>query len=278
MSAATLAGTLGFYLLAAVALGASVFLQQARLRTAGWILAGLGAVMHMAAIGLRCAELHRTPFATSAESLSLLAWLLVLLYLGAQALWRLTAAGAISMGLAFLLVFMAGRIGDATTKQAISPMLNEQSVSLHVVATLAGLGAFALASCCGALFLIEQRLLKSKRSLEWLQRLPPLMVVDRAALTLAAIGFPLLTLGILSGLVRALGGGMAPGWATDPKLLLAYAAWGVYGVYLLVRLLASWSPSRAAIALLVGLLLSLLVFVAPTASHHFLVEEPVKIQ
>lgn len=278
MSAMALAGTLGLYLLAAVALGAAVLLQNTRLRTAGWVLASLGALAHMAAIGLRCAELHRAPFVTPAESLSLLAWLLVLLYLGAQALWKLTAAGAISMGLAFLMVFLAGRIGDATAGRATSPLLNEQAVSLHVVATLAGLGAFALASCCGALFLIEQRLLKSKRSLDWLQRLPPLMVVDKAALTLAAIGFPLLTLGILSGLVRALGGGMAPGWATDPKLLLAYAAWGVYGVYLLVRLLASWSPSKASIALLVGLLLSLLVFVVPTASHHFLVEEPVKIQ
>jgi ABC-type transport system involved in cytochrome c biogenesis permease subunit len=104
------------------------------------------------------------------------------------------------------------------------------------------------------------------------------VVVDRAALVLAAIGFPLLTLGILAGLVRAAGGGMRSGWATDPKLLLAYVVWGVYGGYLLVRLRASWPPARAAIALLVGLLLSLLVFVIPTASHRFLAEEPAKVR
>ncbi len=262
--------TLGLYLLGAVLLGASVIVRrEGALRSAGWIAGGLGALLHAAAIGLRCAALHRAPFVTPAESLSLLAWLLVLLYLGAQLLWRLTAAGALALGLGFLLLFLAGRLGDATPVGAASPLLAEQAVSLHVVATLASFGAFALAFCCAALFLLEQKLLKSKRALGWLKVLPPLVVADRAALTLVGIGFPLLTLGILSGLIRAAGGGLKPGWASDPKLLLAYGVWGIYGAYLWVRFRSGWPPARTALVLLVGLLLCLLVFVIPTAVHRF---------
>jgi ABC-type uncharacterized transport system permease subunit len=223
----------------------------------------------MAAIGLRCAALHRAPFVTPAESLSLLAWLLVLLYLGAQALWRLTAAGAFALGLAFLLVFLAGRLGDATPEGVSAPLLAEQAVSLHVVATLAAFGAFALASCCGALFLLERYLLKTKRALGWLSHLPPLMTADRASLTLVAVGFPLLTLGTLSGLLRAAGGGLPQGWLLDPKSLVAYGVWAVHGVYLLARFRGNLAPARAAGLLLLGLSLCLLAFFVPTAAHRF---------
>ena len=269
MSGLLLSGTLVLYLLGAALLGVALTRGQVWARRAGWIAASVGALLHFLAIGFRCAELHRAPFVTPAESLSLLAWLLVLLYLGAQALWKLTAAGAFALSLAFLLVFLAGRLGNAGAGGAASPLLAEQAVSLHVVATLAAFGAFALAFCCAGLYLVEQKLLKGKQGLLWLKRLPPLATVDRAALTLVGGGFPLLTVGILSGLLRALGGGLHAGWATDPKLVLAYAVWIVYASYLLVRLYGNWPPARASLVLLAGLLLCMFAFLFPTSIHKF---------
>ena len=269
-SSLLLGGTLGLYLLGAALLGIALTRGQNWTRIAGWVAAGLGAILHFLAIGFRCAELHRAPFVTPAESLSLLAWLLVLLYLGAQALWKLTAAGTFALSLAFLLVFLAGRLGNAGgAGGAASPLLAEQAVSLHVVAILAAFGAFALAFCCAGLYLVEQKLLKGKQGLLWLKRLPPLATVDRAALTLVGGGFPLLTVGILSGLLRALGGGLHAGWATDPKLVLAYAVWVVYASYLLVRLCGNWPPARASLVLLAGLILCMFVFLFPTSIHKF---------
>lgn len=269
MSGHLLGGTLSLYLLSAALLGVALALGQTWARRAGWIAAGVGAILHFLAIGFRCAELHRAPFVTPAESLSLLAWLLVLLYLAAQALWKLTAAGTFALSLAFLLVFLAGRLGNASPGGSANPLLNEQAVSLHVVATLTAFGAFALAFCCAGLYLVEQKLLKGKQGLLWLKRLPPLATVDKAALTLVGGGFPLLTVGILSGLIRALGGGMHPGWGGDPKLLLAYAVWIVYACYLLVRLRGNWPPARASLVLMAGLALCLFAFLVPTNAHNF---------
>jgi ABC-type uncharacterized transport system permease subunit len=94
-------------------------------------------------------------------------------------------------------------------------------------------------------------------------------VVERAAFTLVAVGFPLLTLGILSGLIRAVGGALPAGWQYDGKTLLAYAVWAVYGAYLAARLRADWPPVRTAGILLAGLPLCLLLFLIPSAAHRF---------
>jgi ABC-type uncharacterized transport system permease subunit len=253
-----------------VLLGANLLLRRPGLLVAGRGAAIAGAGLHMTAIGLRCAELHRAPFTTPAESLSLLAWIVALIYLGMEALWRLSAAGPFALGLSFLLVLIgAGLGGSPGAAGAPAGLLEERAVSLHITATIGAIGAFALAFCCAALYLIAHHILKSKHGLIWMKRLPPLRTVETAAFTLAAIGFPLLTLGILSGLVRALEGGMKANWATDPKTLLAYAVWVVYGAYLVARQALNWPPVRTMYVLLIGFGLSLLLFLVPTTAHRF---------
>ncbi len=265
--AAVLGATLALYLIGAVLLSTSLLLRRPGLLTGGRIAAVVGVLLHMAAIGLRCIALHRAPFATPAEALSLLALMLILAYLGGEVLWKLSAAGPFALGLSFLLVLLAGRLGDS--ERAASPFLAERAVSLHIVAILAAFGTFALAFCCAALYLVQHRILKGKHGLDWIRRLPPLVTVERASLTLVALGYPLLTLGIFSGMVRAVAGGMPPGWQTDPKTVLACVVWGVYGVYLLGRLALNWSPVRTSGVLMIGLALCLVVFLVPTAVHRF---------
>ena len=149
-------------------------------------------------------------------------------------------------------------------------LLRSRAISLHITATLAAIGVFALAFCCAALYLVTHHILKQKHGLVWLKRLPPLMTVENAAFSLVAFGFPLLTLGILAGFARFFAGEPLPaGWWSDPHSLLAFVVWGVYGLYLLVRLVANWPPVRTAYVLLVGLALCLLLFLAPSATHRF---------
>lgn len=266
--ALVLGATLALYLVGAASLGANLFLRRPALLVTGRVVAVFGALFHFAAIGLRCAEVARAPFVTPAESLSLLAWMVVLAYLVVEALWRLSAAGPFALGLAFLLVGGAGLAPHQVGGVADPALLSESAVSLHIIATVASLAAFALAFCCAGLYLIVHHILKSKHGLAWMKRLPPLVTVEQAGFALVALGFPLLTLGILSGIVRALSGGLGAGWPLDTKTLLAVAVWGIYGLYLLARLRA-WPPVRTAYVLLVGLALCLLLFFVPSAAHRF---------
>ena len=272
-SAATLTVTLALYLIGAALLGANLFVRRP-----GFLAAGRGAaisavVLHAVAIGLRCVEMHRAPFTNPAESLSLLSWIVALVYLGTELLWKLSASGPFALSLSFLLVLLGAALGGDITHSGAMPesahLLSQRAITLHILAIITALATFALSFCCAALYLIENHILKSKHGLLWMKRLPPLMTVESAAFTLAAIGFPLLTIGILSGLVRAIPGGMAPGWQMDPKILLAYAVWAVYGVYLWGRVGAQWPPVRTAYVLLVGFALCILLYIVPTAAHLF---------
>ena len=274
MSAAVLGLTVLCYLLGAVAHGANLLLRRPWLLNAGRALAVAAALLHGTAIGLRCMEVRHAPFTTPAESLSLLGWIVCLLYLGMEAVWKLSAAGPFALGLSFLLVLTGASLavgaGPSSAPQGeTAALLAERAISLHILATVAALGAFALAFCCAALYLIGHHILKSKHGLAWIKRLPPLATVESAAFTLVAIGFPLLTLGILSGFARAARGGLPPGWQTDGKTILAYAVWAVYGAFLYARLGANWPPVRTAYILIVGLALSLLLLLVPSAAHRF---------
>ncbi len=275
MSTALLGLTVLCYLVGAVLLGANLLLGSSILKrpallVSGRILAVLGVLLHTGAIGMRCAELQRPPFTTPAESLSLLAWIVALVYLGVEIFWKLWAAGPFALGLAFLLVlFGAGWHSSPGTSIHEEQLLAENAISLHIIATVAAIAAFAIAFCCAALYLVIHHILKSKHGLAWMKRLPPLRTVETVAFALVAVGFPLLTLGILSGIARAMSGGLAPGWATDPKSLLAYAVWIVYGVYLIGRLMLNWPPVRTSGVLLIGLFLCLLLFLVPSTAHTF---------
>ena len=268
-SDALLGLTLLGYLAGAVVLGANVLLRRPSLLLVGRLLAGAGALVHTAAIGLRCAELKLAPFGTPAEALSALAWMIVLAYLITEIRWRLSAAGPFALGLAFLLTISTW-FAPAYHGTPAPDLLRSRAISLHITATLAAIGVFALAFCCAALYLVTHHILKQKHGLVWLKRLPPLMTVENAAFSLVAFGFPLLTLGILAGFARFFAGEPLPaGWWSDPHSLLAFVVWGVYGLYLLVRLVANWPPVRTAYVLLVGLALCLLLFLAPSATHRF---------
>lgn len=267
-SEVTLGITVVFYLLSAVLLASGLLLRRTNVVVAGRVSAALGAVLHAAAIGLRCIELHQAPFTTPAESLSLLAWIVVLAYLLVEVIWRLSATGPFALGVSFLLVLLAGLLsGNGHRVGAESALLNERAISLHVLATVGAIAAFVLAFCCSALYLVQHRILKSKTGLVWVKLLPPLATVESATFFLVAVGFPMLTLGILSGLLRARV--LAPGWETDSKTLLAYLVWVVYAAYLLARLRANWSPARTGYILFIGLLLSLLLFLIPSTTHRF---------
>lgn len=263
-----LLGTLTMYLLGGVALAAALLLRKPILTALGRGAAVAGAGLHLTTIGMRCAELHRAPFATPTEALQLLAWLIVLGFLLADAIWKLAAIGPFALGVAFVCGTFAGSISHQVTL-APGGLLSEPIISLHLLAILGAFGAFALAFCCAALYLIQRRLLKSKHAILWVKRLPPLQTAERAAFTLTAFGFPMLTLGILAGLARAWSGGMQQGWLTDPRIVMTYAVWIVYALYLNIRLRPENSPARSAQVLLIGLPLCLLAFLVPTAAHRF---------
>jgi ABC-type uncharacterized transport system permease subunit len=126
-----------------------------------------------------------------------------------------------------------------------------------VTAILLASALFAIASALAATYLLQEKQLKQKRALGLLQRLPPLDVLDRASHKFLLAGFPLLTLGIVTGLVWI---GKIGSEAGLLRQVLAYAAWVLFAIVLLMRSAGGWRGRRAAWGTILGFACAVLVF------------------
>jgi len=263
------------YLIASVFYGALLFKQHVNNRPS-WLLlsrfaGGGGLLAHTAAIGLHCVTTHHSPITTTAETLSALGWAIAGVYVLTEIVQYKhppTALGAFAFPLAFLALFSGANISAMSDHSAsVAAQLDNQLVSLHVLAILGAYAMLTLAVCCGALYMIENRMLKRKEVAGGLFcRLPPLATVDHLAFTLVSLAFSLLTLGLVAGEIRAVSGHLP---LIDARTALAVLSWAIFGGYLLLHSSRLAIGVRANYILFAGLFVAMLTFFAPSTIHHF---------
>lgn len=134
---------------------------------------------------------------------------------------------------------------------------------LHLFSVLTGSLCFAAASTAGVVYLLADWQLRH-RGRQW--RLPALGRIEKFMQHAIYLGFPLLTVAMISGAWRAVQMAQTQGlktfWVTSPKIHLAVAAWVVYGVLLHVPLAPAFRGKRAAWLSIGGFGLLLSVFFA----------------
>ncbi|MBI5869940.1 MAG: c-type cytochrome biogenesis protein CcsB [Actinobacteria bacterium] len=91
------------------------------------------------------------------------------------------------------------------------------------------------------------------------KRLPSLDVLDEVSYRGIAFGFPLLTIGIITGAIWA---DQAWGrwWGWDPKETWSLITWLFYGAYLHTRLTMGWRGRHSAILAVIGLVMVLITY------------------
>lgn len=183
------------------------------------------------------------PVATFAGGFSLFAWILVGLYLALQARLSLAVVGVLVSPLAFLAAIadLLLRGDDVAVPEALrSPWL-----TVHVILAFLGNAVFALAFAVSCAFLLQQNFLKSRRGGAIVHRLPAIQTLDRLSLVFLLWGFPLLTLGVVTGGFWSMS---ATGhfWSGEPREILAVITWLLYAGLLQLRLLGGLHGRRAA--------------------------------
>jgi cytochrome c-type biogenesis protein CcsB len=122
-----------------------------------------------------------------------------------------------------------------------------------------GNAVFALAFCCGIMYLVQESQLKAKKVGAITKRLPSLQVLDDMNYQALKFGFPLLTLGIITGAVWAeYAWGRYWGW--DPKETWSLITWFLYAALLHQRLTVGWRGRKAAIMAIAGFGAALFTF------------------
>jgi ABC-type uncharacterized transport system permease subunit len=130
----------------------------------------------------------------------------------------------------------------------------------HTSIATAGVAALAVSFAMSLLYLVKERALKSKRSLRVLEMLPTLEALDRLGFQALLYGFPLLTLGIATGMVysAAIHDRL---WIWGPMEIFPVIAWAVFGGILWARFVRGMRGRRSAILAIAGFAFALLTFV-----------------
>jgi cytochrome c-type biogenesis protein CcsB len=206
------------------------------------------------------------------ETLSFFAWILCGIYLILQLKTKTRVLGAFISPVAFLL--MVGASAGIDDGSVFMPeILKGGLVTLHVTLSIAGEALFALASCAGAMYLIQNRMIKGKSIGSFSRLLPSLKELDNINHVCLLWGFPLLTLGVVAGSIwaRTVWGSH---WQWDPKQIWTLAAWLLYALLLHQRLALGWKGRRVALFSLLTFFILLAGFIMEKAffvtAHKFM--------
>jgi ABC-type transport system involved in cytochrome c biogenesis permease subunit len=239
-------------------------------RAASWLLCA-GIIAQYFALYERSIALHSVPYDDLYGSMSLFAWLLALTYLGLELLHREKAVGAFVTGV--LLVWLFAVWIWIPDPVAVPTQIRGPIFALHVTLNTWAYAAFALSFILSAIYVGQNRLLRSRRLSVAFWRFPALDVLERMSRSSVVIGLVALAVGVSFGLVwqHRLNGALSLG---DPKVVITLAIGGVYLAYLALSRNATWRGARAAMLCVANFLIVLFSYTFVnlylTRFHRFL--------
>jgi len=221
---------------------------------AGCLLAGV--LVETAAIGMRWYESYqlgigRAPLTNLYESLVFFALTIAVIYLILERKYHIRTVGAFVTPFPFLIMAYASL--NPNDIEPLVPALKSNWLISHVVTCFVGYAAFAVSFGVSILYLFKVRAerLAAKSPGLILGYVPDSGALDEIGYKTIAIGFPLLTIGIVTGAFWA---NVAWGtyWSWDPKETWSLIVWFIYAAYLHARITRGWRGTRAAVLSIVG--------------------------
>ena len=215
------------------------------------------------------------PLSNLYESLLFLTWTLLALYLYVESQTSSKLIGSILIPVALLIDGFANLTLSPEMQKSspLVPALQSNWLMLHVSMMLLSYATLIMGSLLCILFLViskykdidlksidetsvpiynimldyyEAKLISSKKNISELGKLKLLQSLDNWSYRIIGLGFPFLTIGIISGGVWA-NEAWGSYWSWDPKETWALITWLVFASYLHARITKGWEGKKTAI-------------------------------
>lgn len=222
--------------------------------TVVWLL--LSFVCQLAVLSMRSQMRGSCPLGDTGEILAFSAWSLTMCYLLVGSVYRLSLLGVFTAPLVSFLLGVALLPGmmDVAPEHAEGPDIWR---ALHAAFSVLAYGALGLSSVASVMFLVlNQQLKDAHLSTGLFQKLPPVTELVFVVRRLLILGFVVLTMGVICGVLMKT--------TTDSAgrhLLMAFGVWICYGVLLAVTCWRGLPPRKLAISTVVLFILSLMIFI-----------------
>jgi cytochrome c-type biogenesis protein CcsB len=216
-------------------------------------------------LALRWFNSGHFPLSNLYESLMFLTWALTFfqLMLGRMTPEAIIWLGSITSPTALLTNAFANFSlpTEMQRASALVPALKSNWLMMHVTIMILSYGALIFGSLLSIGFLIltsslsskeyDQQLTKESSSGDQGSKIMWARNLDNLSYRMLGIGFPLLTIGILSGAVWA-NEAWGSYWSWDPKETWALLTWLVFAIYLHTRITKNWQGKKPAIIASIG--------------------------
>lgn len=160
-------------------------------------MVALGLVSQTVSISARSSLTGHGPYTTSYEIATFLAWFIVVIYFLTEWKYKIKDLGAFVIPLVFLVMLVsvflskdAGLVPESEVRFWLT---------MHRTLSIIGYAAFSIAFAAGIMYLIQEHQVKTKKLGIMYFRMPSLEVLDDLNFKVIAIGFPLFTLGFMTG-------------------------------------------------------------------------------
>jgi len=204
----------------------------------------LGSVFHFVSIVEEGIASNRCPIANFYETLSMCAFLVVIVYLAVYLRYRLESLSVFIFPLVFVMALVA-TFGNPVTAFS-SPIVRNAWLTVHIVLVLLGYATLLLTAVASVLYLFQERELKRKKPNKFYYRLPPLGTLDELISKFMGVGFVLITLAVIAGSTWAFIA-LQGDWIRQPKIAISFFTWGTYLAMVCLRVTAGWRGRKAAI-------------------------------
>jgi len=194
------------------------------------------------------------PLSNLYESVVFFAWTIILIYGIIELKYKYRVVGAFVLPFALLGMAWA-QLGLHSGIEPLVPALQSNWLLYHVITCFLGYAAFAVACGISIMYLIKAKAegdtSSDVQAGSVIGMFPSIRVLDDLNYKAIMIGFPLLTLGIVTGAAWA---NYAWGtyWSWDPKETWSLIVWFVYAAFLHARITRGWVGKRAAWLSIIG--------------------------
>lgn len=258
------------YFIATILYTSRFWIESERVYTYGFVAIVLGACFQT--VSLIYAYTQGVLITGGLDStLYIFSWLIALVYIGAQLVFKASLFGVFVAPLTFIMTIPHVVIPQGVIE--LDPTLSNPWILIHILLILLGEAIFTVAFVSGILYIFQENRIKSKNLGSLLRKFPSLTTLDKINHKCLLVGFPLLTLGIALGFLLAVkiwGDSWVWGW----KETFSIVTWILYAILLHGRLSSGWKGRKAAVGAVLGFFiiiftLFIIGFVAP-GQHDFL--------
>jgi cytochrome c-type biogenesis protein CcsB len=232
--------------------------QQKTVYTWSYRILLAGFICHTLFLAHQYYTLGTAPVLSLKSALSFFSWTIIGAYLIFQLRFKLMVLGSFVAPLAAFIMIISSTIPGMEV--TVKPMYRSIWLTIHVGTIFMGNGMLAVTFVAAIMYLIQEHQIKRKRLGSFYSRLPSLETLDSINYYALMYGFPLLTVGMITGSIYAQYA-LGSYWRWDPKEVWSLITWLLYATLLHERVAVGWRGRKAAIMSIVCFLVLIFTFI-----------------